>query len=134
VEVFVLTDETKHTEIEETKYNVIDIDPKRAQKINNLFSKLYVENEVIDFQNFIISGYNKNEERVVLTWSCQVDDLCAHSKLLEIVVNDKIRGALNLSSGNKAEELLKYKELLDQGYITKTEFNLAKNKFFNALA
>lgn len=49
--------------------------------------------------------------------------------ILQVIINEN-SNVDSLPSSTVADELLKYKQLLDSGAITEEEYNALKNKFF----
>lgn len=58
------------------------------------FATLIVDGESVNLDSFVLSGENTEGKRVLLTWNSSLDQLCSYNAVLNIVVEDKIREAL----------------------------------------
>lgn len=81
----------------EKNRNIIAFEGGKKGKISSEDDSaiLIVEGEQIDLDSFVLSGQNKDGSRVMLTWGCSLDSLTSYTKVLEVVVNEKIKEALN---------------------------------------
>lgn len=77
------------------KPNVISIDGgKNKPKIDDDMAKLIVEGEEIELDGFLLSGCNKDQRRVLLTYNVSLDEMLSYLNVLKVVCEDKIREAL----------------------------------------
>lgn len=66
---------------------------KKAESVSG--ASLTVENEKIDLESFVLSGVDVEGRRCVLTWNCSLDELASYSVVLDTVIRDKVREAIN---------------------------------------
>jgi|GEM_PF-1510939 len=81
---------------EEKKIIAIDGGKKRRdeKKLSEMIHLKLGDDDVF-LSSFVLSGEDSNGKRVVLTWNTSVDDLINYTKILDVVVTEKIKEVLD---------------------------------------
>lgn len=58
-------------------------------------AKLLMDGEEFELSSFVLSGEDKNGRRVLFTYQVSLDETITYTKVLEVLVTEKIRANLN---------------------------------------
>lgn len=79
----------------EKKPTIVALNGGKKKTQSDAGATLSVENENIELESFVLSGVDVDGRRCVLTWNCSIDELASYSMVLDTVIRDKIRDAIN---------------------------------------
>lgn len=78
----------KKVELERAR--IIPLDGgKKDEELSD--AKLEIEGEKIELGSFILSGEDKDGKRLLYTWNCSADEMCAYLKSIDVVVTNKVK-------------------------------------------
>ncbi|MGM9986895.1 MAG: DUF3931 domain-containing protein [Bacillaceae bacterium] len=70
---------------------LVSIDGGKKKHANENLSVLQVDGEEYKLRNFVLAGEDENGKRVLLTWQLAIDELLAYSKIIDIIVAEKVK-------------------------------------------
>ncbi|OZM56525.1 hypothetical protein CIB95_12195 [Lottiidibacillus patelloidae] len=76
------------------KPTVISFDGKKKQKKTG--ATIEVDGEKVDLGSFVLSGEDTDGKRVVYTWNCSPDEMCAFTKTMEVLVTNRLSELMDL--------------------------------------
>jgi hypothetical protein len=77
-----------------SKPTIVSIDGKRKQSKDG--AMLELEGERINLESFVLSGEDVNGKRVLFTWNCSPDEMCAFSKTLDALVSKRLTEIMDI--------------------------------------
>ena len=77
------------------KPTIVPLNGGKKKVDNDAGATLSVENETIHLDSFVLSGMDAEGRRCVLTWNCSLDELASYAVVLDTVIRDKVRDAIN---------------------------------------
>lgn len=106
---------------------------KKKKKVSDIHIKIVVNdinNSVIQF-NLLPDGPGKSETKVGgFFYNIAIKEMDSISSLLSYIIENKneLESTIESDSSSSADEILKFKNLMDQGIITKEEFEQKKSQ------
>lgn len=79
----------------EKKPTIVPLKGGKKKTESDTGATLLVENEAIHLESFVLSGVDVEGRRCVLTWNCSLDELASYTVVLDTVIRDKVRDAIN---------------------------------------
>jgi hypothetical protein len=76
---------------------IISIDGGKKQKESNQLTDmihLQLGDDEVYLSSFVLSGEDHEGKRIILTWNTSIDDLINYTKILDVVVCEKIKEVL----------------------------------------
>jgi hypothetical protein len=77
------------------KPSVISFDGKKKQKKTG--ATIEVDGEKVVLGSFVLSGEDADGKRIVYTWNCSPDEMCAFSKTMEVLVSNRLSDLMELN-------------------------------------
>ncbi|MBA2870508.1 hypothetical protein HNQ85_000766 [Anoxybacillus calidus] len=76
---------------------IISIDGGKKQKESNQLTDmihLQLGDDEVYLSSFVLSGEDHEGKRIILTWNTSIDDLINYTKILDVVVCEKVKEVL----------------------------------------
>ncbi|WP_044747733.1 DUF3931 domain-containing protein [Bacillus alveayuensis] len=67
---------------------------KEANKLTEMIHLQFGDDQVY-LSSFVLSGEDHEGKRIILTWNTSIDDLVNYTKILDVVVSEKIKEVLD---------------------------------------
>jgi hypothetical protein len=77
---------------------IISIDGgKKRKEANKLTEMIHLQlgDDEVYLSSFVLSGEDHEGKRIILTWNTSIDDLINYTKILDVVVCEKIKEVLD---------------------------------------
>lgn len=71
---------------------VISLNDAKKENSNSAFLKM--DGEEYELISFVLSGEDKNGKRVLITWQVSLDEMISCSKVLDVVVHEKVKESM----------------------------------------
>jgi len=68
---------------------------RRDEKKLSEMIHLRLGDDDVYLSSFVLSGEDCNGKRVILTWNTSIDDLINYTKILDVVVTEKVKEVLD---------------------------------------
>jgi hypothetical protein len=76
------------------KPTVVSFDGKKKEKQTG--ATIEVDGETVHLGAFVLSGEDSEGKRIVYTWNCSPDEMCAFTKTLDVLVSSRLSNLMDI--------------------------------------